>query len=169
MRRIALLMTLLLAVAACGGGTDFGSVGDQAALPPAADDGADAPLAGACMEGEPDCQDIGDPNAQPLPLPDTDAEPVVAAGLSVDEVLSRETIDGPFVVEAFFVVDADGNGHLCSALAESYPPQCAGERLPIAGTIPDIDEYQSAQGVSWSDFPVLVEGTWDGTVFTITG
>lgn len=169
MRRIALLMTLVLAVAACGGSTDTASDGDQAALPPATDDGGDAPLAGACMEGEPDCQDIGDPNADPIPLPDAGDEPVVAAGMSVDEVLSLDSIDGPFAVEGFLVVDADGNANLCSALAESFPPQCGGDRLPVEGDVPGLDEYQSAEGVIWSDFPILIEGTWDGTVFTIVG
>lgn len=158
---VALLGLFVLVLAACGGGDGASSGGT--------DLGGDADLpdvAGACLEGEPDCDDIGDPNADPNLPTDASDEPITPSeSLTVSEVLAAGNIDGSFVVTGFVFVDADGNAVLCEAIAESYPPQCGGESIAVVGDLSDL-ELTSDQGLSWSDFPVLLEGTFDGTTFT---
>ena len=63
------------------------------------------------------------------------------------------------------VLQKDGeDAQLClGAVAESYPPQCTGEKL--AGWDWDaVDGEESASGVTWGAYAVT--GTWDGSVFT---
>lgn len=69
------------------------------------------------------------------------------------------------VVEGFLVVDPDGEATLCSGLAESYPPQCGGTRLPVtkfdvnrlADTSTNADAPDD-QRVVWTDDPVAFTG-----------
>ncbi len=60
--------------------------------------------------------------------------------------------DGPVRVAGALFVAGDGRVLLCSAIAESYPPQCGGERLEVVGL--DLDTVaglQEANGVRWAD------------------
>ena len=89
--------------------------------------------------------------------------------MSVSEVLSGE-VAGAAAVKGFLVVDA-GGARLCEALAESYPPQCGGEALPITNYEEFIAEeflgvpVQEAQGVTWTDDVVSLLGLIvDGTL-----
>jgi hypothetical protein len=154
---------LIVLAAACG---DAGEVEDAAELPPAAD---------ACLAGDPDCGDLG-----PLPTgdeeppllpgePDDGADPgvvtpLVGGGLSVADVVGT-AIDGGFAIVGFYVDDGSGP-LLCDALAESFPPQCGGERIPFddsAGVV-DPDDLESSGGVTWSNLPIVVVGeVVDGT------
>jgi hypothetical protein len=159
-KTIALLGALVLVLAACGGG-DSG-----ANSLPGADDNPD--VAGACLAGDPDCQDIGDPNADPGVPSDATDEPITpSSSLTVSQVLAAGSIDGSFVVSGFLFVDAEGNAVLCDLVLESYPPQCGGDSIAVAGEIPFLDELTTDQGLHWSDGPVELEGTFDGTTFTI--
>ncbi len=147
---------LVLAIAACGGG-DAGAFGN--ALP----GGLVTPgLAGACLANDPDCNDIRDPNAQ-TDGSDEPARP--STTLSVTELIAAGTIEGPFVVSGFLFIEANSNVVLCEVIAESYPPQCGGQSIKIAGDIP-IEALTTDQGVSWSDNSVELEGTFDGTTFS---
>ena len=50
-------------------------------------------------------------------------------------------------------------------VAESYPPQCGGP--PVVGwDWAAVEGEESASGVTWGGY--AVQGTWDGTVFTLT-
>ena len=160
-RLLVLLGVLALAAAACGG-SDAGNTGSLAP------DGSDVPdVAGACLANDPDCEDIGDPNADPNTPTDATDEPITpSTTVSVTELLAAGTIDGPFVVTGYLFVDAAGNAVLCEAIAESYPPQCGGQSIEVAGDIPMWDDLTTDQGVRWSDNPVDLEGTFDGTTFT---
>lgn len=161
MRKTIMLAALALAMAACGGAADRApaTTADAAPLPTVAP-GDDVPLsAGACLEGEPDCQDMGVTNAPGLP----DG----GGAMSVDELASMASIDGGFEVEGYVVIDSEGTIRLCTALAESFPPQCGGTSVEATGTVP-ADLLTSDQGVSWSEEPVVLEGTWDGSIFAIT-
>jgi hypothetical protein len=135
-----------------------------------------SPAAGACLAGDPECQDLGPlpSDGEPL-LPGEPAgnpgsgpvTPLDGGGLSVGDVL-RNDIDGGFAVQAFYL--ADGRGpRLCDALAESYPPQCGGDAIPFDNTAGvDLGMLQSAQGVTWSDGVVVVVGEVVDGVFVAT-
>ena len=60
----------------------------------------------------------------------------------------------------------DAAPQLClGAIAESYPPQCAGAE--IVGWDWDLLEIKETEGdVTWGTFAVF--GTWDGELFTVT-
>lgn len=160
MRRIphlALLTAVTLAVAACG----TPDAGDAAAnLPVNPEPGSAGQMAGACLEGEPDCNDTpGD-----LPPPDDGAdEPltpspaVVDGGLTVSEALATDA-EGVIAVQGFLLV-ADGTSLLCDALAESFPPQCGGASIEITGYEEALGApITSAQGVSWTEEHVAFVG-----------
>ena len=53
-------------------------------------------------------------------------------GISVQEALESE-LDQPLLINGSVFIDADGNALLCDAIAESFPPQCAGARLAVEG------------------------------------
>jgi hypothetical protein len=51
-----------------------------------------------------------------------------------------------------------GETRLCEALAESFPPQCGGERLIVEGLDLSAFDLTESSGVRWSDQPVQVLG-----------
>ncbi|MGH3021229.1 MAG: hypothetical protein ACRDNR_13910 [Gaiellaceae bacterium] len=55
---------------------------------------------------------------------------------------------------------------LCSALAESFPPQCGGASLVVEGLkLEEVDGLVSEGGVSWTDRPIELLGVVaDGTL-----
>ena len=86
--------------------------------------------------------------------PGPDSVPAVPA--AAGEVLGQGT-----------VLQSDGDEpQLClGAVAESYPPQCSGP--PIVGwDWAAAEQEESASGVTWGTY--AVQGTWDGTEFTLT-
>ena len=62
---------------------------------------------------------------------------------------------GPVTVTGFIVAVGD-DMRLCSALAESFPPQCAGPSLPIEGTVDA--ELQQERDVRWTEHEVSLRG-----------
>ena len=166
-RALAIGLALVVLAAACG---DAAEEGEPAEVPPAA---------GACLAGDPDCQDLG-------PLPTGDDEPPLlpgepgdgadpgvvtpldGGGLSVADVVSTD-IDGGFAITGFYFED-DRGLRLCDLLAESFPPQCGGAEIPFedrAGVV-DPDDLASSQGVTWSDLPIVVVGEVVDGVFVTT-
>ena len=162
--RVAAVAALALMLAACSGGDD------ATAELPIDDAPGDTPIAaGACLVGEPDCQDTLVPLAgeEPIDLDPATGEPLGGAGLSVGEVLGTD-IDGGFAIQAFYYADDSGT-YLCDALAESFPPQCGADRIPLDNTAGiDLGPLQSEQGVSWSDDFVTVVGEVIDGVFVLT-
>lgn len=116
--------------------------------------------AGTCLAGAPDCAD--DPS-QGNPVIE---DPADMGESSIAEVLSGAVV-GPTTV-AGFIVAADGEVRLCSALAESLPPQCGGDSFVVdgMGTV-ELEGLPSTQGVTWSDFPITVQGEFVDGVFVI--
>lgn len=159
MRKLTVLLgVLVLVLAACGGG-DSGGTDEVPA-------GETPDVAGACLAEDPDCQDIGDPNADGPGTGSSDEPITPSDSLSPSQVLAAGSIDGSFVVEGFLFVDAAGNAVLCDLILESYPPQCGGEALPVVGDL-SLIELTTDQGLSWTDSTVSLEGTFDGTTFTV--
>lgn len=163
-RQIAAVAVLALTLAACGGGDE-----DTAGLPINDAPGGTPDAAGACLVGEPDCQDTLTPlpGEEPVDLDSDTGEPLVGGGLSVGDVLATD-IDGGFAIQAFYYADDSGT-YLCDALAESFPPQCGADRIPLdtsAGV--DLGVVQNEQGVSWSDGFVTIVGEVVDGVFVTT-
>jgi hypothetical protein len=181
-RIIALFAVLVIIAAACG--DDSSDVG---AAPTAPDVAADEPAvlppnpppdetppdpAGACLEGEPDCQDMG-PGQEPVDLPppgelpDQPVSPspmLVDGGLTVADAMTTDAT-GVIAVKGFLLVD-DSGARLCEVLAESYPPQCGGASISITNYEEVLSvPLSSTQGVSWTDDYVSFLGEMvDGTL-----
>ena len=105
-----------------------------------------AALALACSGGSDEPADSAGQTLEPPP--GSDAIAATGPGLSVAEARAS-TLAGPLLVNGFILV-ADDRVRLCSAIAESFPPQCAGDRLTLVGF--DLDQFAltSASGVQWT-------------------
>lgn len=91
----------------------------------------------------------GDDVGGPPVLTVTD-DSVDGAALQVGQAIAAGS-DEPVRVAGSLFVDADGTVLLCSAIAESFPPQCGGDRLEIVGLDLDSIELQTANDVSWAE------------------
>ena len=100
----------------------------------------------------PPASDAGD-----LTLVIVDGEPGDAPGISVAEALGHGPTDDIVVVTGALFVDADGTVRLCDAIAESFPPQCGGERIVVEGLdLDDVVGLQEANGVRWAEAVTLL-------------
>lgn len=88
-----------------------------------------------------------------------------AGGLTVEQALASD-LDEPLLVRGALVAGPD-EARLCDALAESYPPQCAGASLAVEGADVDALATDEAQGVRWAE-DVRLLGTVDDGVLTVT-
>lgn len=76
--------------------------------------------------------------------------------------------DEPQLVTGNLLVQG-GEARLCSALAESFPPQCGGPSLLVDGLDLDTVADLTTEGdVSWSDRPIVLEGIVDGDTLTVS-
>jgi len=115
--------------------------------------------AGTCLAGDPDCADGADGGAA-APLPSA-----IAVGTGEDE--------GPLLISfgGFFYSDGTSS-QLCSALAESFPPQCGSVVIDLEGSLdtvlnnvaesfgnPDDAKINIDQGIYWTDDWVNLSGT----------
>ena len=153
-RFVGLVGAAALVVAACG------STDSAAELSPVGDGTASPPAAGACLVGEPDCQDTfpdaGEPTGPPAP------------GVPVATVADA-SIDGGFAITGYYIADGE-SARLCEALAESFPPQCGGASIGFDNTAgADLGTLSIEQGVTWSEEPVLVTGRVVDGVFVADG
>ncbi len=150
--RITLLIAIAaLALAACS------SPADEGALPP--DDGSAAGDQ-TCLAGDPNCAD--DPSNGEGQAPELPAElgDVTIADL-LDEAPGRVTAAG-------FIVATGDEVRLCEALAESFPPQCGGLSIPLSGYgEAELSGLPTEGDVTWSDFPVTLEGEVVDGVFVV--
>ena len=92
----------------------------------------------------------------------------VGPGLSIGEALASD-LKGPLLINGQLHIQ-NGRARLCEALAESFPPQCAGRALVVVGLdLTTIDGLTSEGLVTWSDQTVQVLGTVEGEVLTVAG
>ena len=108
------------------------------------------------------CGAAGSPSATTpdVPQPDPwDADgtltiadaPADAVTLQIADALAAPG-PGAAIVGGSLFVQPDGTVLLCSAIAESFPPQCGGERLRVVGLdLATIDTLQEANGVRWAE------------------
>jgi hypothetical protein len=77
-------------------------------------------------------------------------------GLSVAEALTHGPTDDQVTVTGALFVDPDGSIQLCDAIAESFPPQCGGERIEVQGlNLAAVADLQQANGVRWAESVTL--------------
>jgi hypothetical protein len=73
-------------------------------------------------------------------------------GLTVAEALTHGPTDDLVTVTGALFVDADGTVRLCDAIAESFPPQCGGDRIVVQGLdLDNIDDIQEENDVRWAE------------------
>ena len=81
-----------------------------------------------------------------------DGDPDVGSGLSVAQALTHRATDDLVSVAGTLFVDADGTVRLCDAIAESFPPQCGGDRLIVQGLdLGTVAGLQTEGDVSWAE------------------
>jgi len=123
----ALLLALILAACAAAGPDDRTDSDDA---PPASGGSGDAPVL-VVVEGN---RGGGD------------------AGMSVADALDHQAPDDLISVSGALFVDGDGTVRLCDAIAESFPPQCGGERIEVQGLdLASIADLQDENGVQWAE------------------
>jgi len=100
-----------------------------------------------------------DPDPDPAP---TDPVLVLAdggggeGGISVADALGHQATDDLVSVIGALFVDGEGTVLLCDAIAESFPPQCGGERIEVQGVdLSTIDGLEEANGVQWAEAVTL--------------
>jgi hypothetical protein len=87
-----------------------------------------------------------------------DGEGEPGGALSIEQALAADG-EEPVVVSGNLLAQS-GEVHLCSALAESFPPQCVGAALGVEGLdLDSLDDLTTGGGVTWSDGPVRLRGT----------
>jgi predicted secreted protein len=105
-------------------------------------------IVGTGVGGEPiDPADIDDPGWS---IPDDED------AISVFELLASVPVD-PLPVRGLLFDDGSGL-RLCDALAESFPPQCPGGFIMIENPGDVSADFTEAQGVRWTDAPVVLFG-----------
>jgi hypothetical protein len=86
------------------------------------------------------------------------------AVVSIDDALASDS-DEPLAVSGNLLAQGD-DVRLCSALAESFPPQCGGSSLVVEGlALEEVDGLVTEGDVSWTDRPLELRGVVsDGTL-----
>jgi hypothetical protein len=101
-----------------------------------------------------------EPQPQPA-VPPTSAGLGAGPGISIEEALaagSGETL----LVSGNLLADGE-EVRLCSALAESFPPQCGGPQIRVEGlTLAEVDGLMTEGAVSWTDRPIQLLGEVEG-------
>jgi len=78
--------------------------------------------------------------------------PISEPGMSVAEALGHQATDDLVTVTGALFVDADGTVRLCDAIAESFPPQCGGDRIVVVGLdLAAVGDLQTEGEVSWAE------------------
>jgi hypothetical protein len=87
--------------------------------------------------------------------------------ISIDDALASGSGD-TLVVSGNLLAQGD-DVRLCSALAESFPPQCGGASLVVVGlSLEDVDGVVTEGDVSWTDRPIQLLGVVDDDTFTVS-
>jgi hypothetical protein len=130
-------------------------------------------LSTACVPDNSDCEDtfvVDDtPTGGPTPTaPDDGASSgfVIGTGLTISEAVAYDGSE-PVAVGGYVVTTSEGT-LLCEALAESFPPQCGGERITVTNPETLTGFVLVEEGnTQWSPEIVVVIGNVDGVAFTV--
>jgi hypothetical protein len=86
-----------------------------------------------------------------------DGDPADGPGLSVADALTHGPTDDIVSVSGALFVNADGTVVMCDAIAESFPPQCGGERIVVEGLdLSTVADLQEDGGVRWAESVTLL-------------
>lgn len=84
-------------------------------------------------------------------------------GLTVPEALQTDA-EGPITVRGL-LLDDGASVRLCEISLESYPPQCGGASLEVAGVdVAALEAATTGSDVSWVDQATLTGTIEDGTL-----
>ncbi len=110
----------------------------------------------ACSTADGDASSSADPSSggggagEPV-LVVADGEPT-EPGISVADALGHQATDDLVTVTGALFANADGTVYLCDAIAESFPPQCGGDRVLVEGLDLDaVDGLQREGDVAWAE------------------
>jgi hypothetical protein len=110
-----------------------------------------AVIAGCTGQGGADDPTDNDGAAAPV-LVIAEGGPGDGPGLSVAEALTHGPTDDLVTVTGALFVDVDGTVRLCDAIAESFPPQCGGDRIVVEGLdLAAVAGLQTEGDVSWAE------------------
>lgn len=99
--------------------------------------------------------DDGDDDGSGPPVLNVSDADVDGPAIQVGQALAAAA-DEPVRVAGALFVAADGSVLLCSGIAESFPPQCAGDRIEVVGLDLEAIELQTANDVSWAEAAEIV-------------
>ena len=115
----------------------------------------------------------GSDEADARPAPDSPpaasqaGAPAPGGALSVEAAL-QSNLDSVLLVRGALVLVGDQPPRLCSALAESFPPQCGGASLIVEGLdLTLVENLQTEGDVRWAEQVDLL-GTVEGGVLTVS-
>jgi hypothetical protein len=115
-------------------------------------------LVGCGGNGEPPDDDAGSPRVSGI---------AAGPGISIEEALASE-FDEMVLVNGNLLAEG-GEVRLCSALAESFPPQCGGASLQVEGVeLEGVDGLVTEGDVSWTDRPIQLLGTVEDGLLTVS-
>jgi hypothetical protein len=99
------------------------------------------------------------------------AAPIPGGGLSIQEAI-HSTLAGPLIVKGFVVANGQGAVQLCSALAESYPPQCGGPSLEVIGldlaTVEGLSRDETSPDRAWTETVISLLGNVEAGSITVS-
>ncbi len=88
--------------------------------------------------------------------------------LAIEEALAAEANE-PLLVRGNLLAERD-EIRLCSALAESFPPQCGGASLRVEGLdLERVGGLTRAGDVAWTDRPIRLRGVVEDGVLRVSG
>jgi hypothetical protein len=106
--------------------------------------------------------DSGSGSTQP-PIAGIGAGP----GISIEQAIASN-LDGPLLVSGNVLAEGD-EIRFCSALAESFPPQCGGPSLRVEGLkLEEVDGLVTEGDVSWTDRPIQLLGIVEDGVLSVS-
>ena len=112
------------------------------------------------------CGGAGDAPEQGTDAPAL-GHPAPGGGLTIAEAIESKA-DPPLLVRGY-VLDDGKEPRFCSALAESYPPQCGEPSLRLEGSYEvDAGDVDQAGGVKWTEREVALLGEVDGDLFRVS-
>ncbi len=83
--------------------------------------------------------------------------PIEGPGVTVADALDHQATDDIVTVSGSLFVSADGTVLLCDAIAESFPPQCGGERIRVEGLdLAAVPGLQTEGEVGWAEAVTLL-------------